>query len=147
ALDSALREGLASIPYIERRLATQGRKGAAALRALLADRAEKGPYESRREAQLARQLVAAGLPEPVRQHELREGGRVIARFDLAWPEARIAVEFQSYRHHFGRRAWRRDAGRTNEAAAWGWRVFMATDEDLGDNCVSLAAHVAGARAA
>jgi hypothetical protein len=96
---------------------------------------------------LAWRLVAAGLCEPVRQYELWHEGELVARFDLAWPEARIAVEFQSYRHHFGRRAWRRDAGRANGAAAQGWRVFMATEEDLREGRRTLAPELARARAA
>ena len=57
-------------------------------------------------------------------------GRLVARFDLADPGARVAVEFDSYRHHFGRQAWRRDQARHNRATALGWLVFHATEHDL-----------------
>jgi DnaJ-domain-containing protein 1 len=70
---------------------------------------------------------------------------VIARFDLAWPDFRVAVEFQSYRHHFGRRAWRRDAGRVNRATAAGWCVFMATEDDLRQGCQRLGDDIAAVR--
>lgn len=71
-------------------------------------------------------IEAAGMPKPRRQHRLvGSDGRPVARFDLALPEARIAFEFESYRHHFGRQAWRRDIGRNNGAAAEGWIVFRA----------------------
>lgn len=147
ALDSALREHLTSVGYLRRRLHAQGRKGTGVLRDLLEDRVGQRPRESPKEADLARLLVAAGVPAPVRQFELWHEGVFVARFDLAWPDTRIAVEFQSYRHHFGRYAWRRDAGRANRAVAAGWRVFMATDEDVRDGCRRLVAHVASACAA
>jgi very-short-patch-repair endonuclease len=141
ALDSALRQGLTSVGHLERRLAGLPGRKTATLRALLDDRRGQRPAESRREAEVARMLVEAGLPRPVRQYQL---GRI--RFDLAWPEARIAVEFQSYRHHFGARAWRRDQARTNAAAAEGWLVFNLTEDDADDACRAAAHHVGQAYA-
>ena len=147
ALDTALRDGLVSVPSVARRLAAlgpRGRAGAAVLGDLLADRGREAPAGSGRELRLARMLVAAGLPRPVRQFELRGGGRVVARFDLAWPGDRVAVEFQSYRHHSGRQAWRRDQVRTNAANAAGWRVLAATANELGDGAAVFCATVAAA---
>lgn len=146
-VDSALRDNLATVRYLERWLPAQGKGGAAGLRELVDDRRRHRPFGSRREAQVSRMLVAAGLPRPTAQHELRdERGRLLARFDLAWPDWRVAVEFASYRHHFGRRAWRSDTARANRATAHGWRVLTATDLDLGDACRSLASGVGAARA-
>ncbi len=148
AVDSALREGLTTVDYLERWLPAQGRNGTAVLRDLVDDRRTHKPFGSRREAQVSRMLVAAGLPRPVPQHELRdEQGRVVARFDLAWPAWRVAVEFASYRHHFGRQAWRQDASRANRAAAQGWRILTATDLDVDERCRGLASDVGRARAA
>ena len=56
---------------------------------------------------------------------------VIARFDLAWPDKRVAIEFESYEHHFGRQPWRRDKIRRNRATAHDWLVFFATEDQLG----------------
>ena len=93
---------------------------------------------------MARLLVAAGLPNPVRQYELRDdGGDLLARFDLAYPSARIGIEFQSYRHHFGRQAWRRDQVRANSAMAQGWLVFAVTEDEV--RCGSLAAVICAYR--
>jgi hypothetical protein len=146
-VDSALRDNLATVRYLERWLPAQGKGGTAGLRELVDDRRRHRPFGSRREALVSRMLVAAGLPRPTAQHELRdERGRFLARFDLAWPDWRVAVEFASYRHHFGRRAWRSDTARANRATAHGWRVLTATDLDLGDACRSLASGVGAARA-
>lgn len=127
ALDSALREHLTSVEHVKRHLRA-GRRGAGVLRHLVESRTGERPHESVKEAELSRLLVAAGLPRPVRQYELRRDGRVVARFDLAWPDVRIAVEYMSYRHHFGRRAWRADAGRSNAALADDWLVFAGSPE-------------------
>ncbi|HEX6596168.1 MAG TPA: hypothetical protein VF045_04485 [Acidimicrobiales bacterium] len=127
ALDSALRDHVVSPAYLERRLeflGTRGRSGAKALRDLLRDRTEGRPADSRRENDVVRALVAGGLPSPVRQFPF-EG----IRFDLAYPDVLIAVEFDSYRHHFGRQSWRRDTARHNQATASGWLVFHLTEDD------------------
>ncbi|HEX6596289.1 MAG TPA: type IV toxin-antitoxin system AbiEi family antitoxin domain-containing protein [Acidimicrobiales bacterium] len=148
AVDSALREGLTTVSYLERWLPAQGRNGTAVLREIVNDRRVNRPFGSRREAQVSRMLVAAGLPRPVPQHELRDDqGRVVARFDLAWPAWRVAVEFASYRHHFGRQAWRHDASRANRATSRGWRILTATDLDVDEGCRRLATDVGRARAA
>jgi hypothetical protein len=131
AFDSALREGKTSVAFLQRprRRLESGRRGLATLEWLLDDRLRQRPSESRREADLARLLVAAGLPPPVRQYELRDGkGQHVARFDLAYPDVGIGVEFQSYRHPFGHQAWRRDQARANRAAALGWLVFAVTED-------------------
>ena len=125
AMDSAFREGLVTPGYLARRLdllGPQGRDGVAVLRELVDDRRSGPPADSRRENDLVGLLVAAGLPRPVRQFRF-EG----LRFDLAYPAARIAVEFDSYRHHYGRRSWRSDRSRHNRASAAGWLVFHLTE--------------------
>jgi hypothetical protein len=63
---------------------------------------------------------------------------VVARFDLAWLDVRIAAEFESYKHHYGRQAWRRAQGRSrlrartqwNPVAGDLWLVLDFTDDDL-----------------
>lgn len=134
AVDAALRDGHASVPYLLRRLdeaGSQGRAGVAVLRALLDDRRGGRGHESPKEIELAALLDGGGLPRLVRQYELRDvDGLLVARFDLADPAARVAVEYESYRHHFGRQAWRQDQARHNRATALGWLVFRATEHEL-----------------
>jgi hypothetical protein len=137
ALDAALREGLTSVSWLMRWLPAAGRAGAGRLRELALDRLSHQPAGSGRELKAARMLVALGLPRPVRQHELVEGGRVVARFDLAWPHARVAVEFVSWRHHHGRRSWRYDVSRNNRAGGHDWLVFSLTEHDTRDGCRSV----------
>ncbi len=51
--------------------------------------------------------------------------------DFAWPDVRLALEAQSYRHHAGRLAWSRDQLRTAMLTSMGWRMLPVTWEDLG----------------
>lgn len=82
--------------------------------------------------------ATAGAGAPVRA---TRGRSVLARFDLAYPPQRIAVEFDSYRHHFGRQAWSRDHVRTNRVTALDWLVFPLTEIDLRDPARASAAEV------
>jgi very-short-patch-repair endonuclease len=74
-------------------------------------------------------VLAAGLPAPVAQFEVRAGGRFVARVDFAWPEQRLALEYDGLWHaEPGRFA--RDRQRLNALTAAGWRVVFVTAADL-----------------
>lgn len=134
ALDDALRRGLTSIPRLRWRLeelASKGRRGVGVLRGLLNARdLTKAPPESVLEARLIRMLRRARLPEPTKQYEVRQRGRLLARVDLAYPELRVAIEADGYRYHSGRVAWQRDLERRNELTSHGWRVIHVTWKDV-----------------
>jgi very-short-patch-repair endonuclease len=55
------------------------------------------------------------------------GGRY--RLDLAWPESRVAAEYDGAVHD-GRAATRADRARHNALRAAGWRVFVFADVDV-----------------
>ncbi|MFY1654640.1 hypothetical protein ACN27J_27635 [Solwaraspora sp. WMMB762] len=62
-----------------------------------------------------RLLHDAGLPRPVPQHNVAgPRGRFIGRVDLAYPQWRIALEYEGD-HHRGRATFRRDVHRYNRA--------------------------------
>jgi len=133
ALDDALRRGLISIPMLRRRadrLAPCGRAGAAELRRLLASRDGDRLPESVLERRLLRLIARAGLPPPDIQHEIFDGGRLLARVDLAYPSVGLAIEADGYRYHAGRGRWQRDLTRRNALTAIGWHVVHVTAEDL-----------------
>lgn len=151
ALDAALRDGHASVPHLLRRLeamGSRGRTGSVMLRDLLEDRRGGRGHESPKEIELARLFDGDGQPPLVRQYELRDAaGVLVARFDLADPVAWVALEYESYRHHFGRQPWQRDQSRHNRATALGWLVFHATEHDLsGPAAKTLRRNVNRARA-
>jgi very-short-patch-repair endonuclease len=134
ALDHALRTRATSIPRLRwhiERLGGPGGRGSGVLRGLLDD-PELGPVipDSVLERRLLRALREAGLPVPARQHVVRDKGVVVAVLDFAYPEARIAIEADSYRFHSSRTEWRRHRTRHNQLAKLDWRVLVATWEDL-----------------
>jgi hypothetical protein len=127
-VDDVLRRGLTTLAELRRcldRLGRGGRRTAALARVL----AERGPGHdpggSDREAQVARALVAAGLPAPVQQHMVVVAGRTF-HLDVAYPEARVAVEFDGWDAHRGFEAFHGDRERARLLVAAGWRLLHVT---------------------
>jgi very-short-patch-repair endonuclease len=114
-----------------------GRRGTASLRAVLGAWQPGALPDGVAEMRIVRQLLAAGLPQPVRQHEIRVGGTFVARVDLAYPEHRLAIELDGFRWHAGRGPFRSDRTRGNRIEAAGWRLLRAAPED-GDDVVAAA---------
>ncbi len=134
ALDDALRRRLTTIARLRWRLdnlARRGRGGITAIRKILDARnpGAAGP-QSPLETRVARLIRRAGLPEPVRQYHVRDGNRLIAVVDFAYPEVKVAVEADGYRWHSGRAQWERDLSRRNRLASLGWQVIHVTAADL-----------------
>jgi hypothetical protein len=124
----------------ESRLATRGRPGAAKLHRIVARRSDGAATpESAAERQLARALVDQGLPDPEVQYVIRDtDGRLVARCDLAYPQWRIVIEYDSVQEHTGRGALLRDSARRNAIAALGFTPVVATVDDLRNGAVRLA---------
>ncbi len=92
----------------------------------LADRRAESVPETR----LRLNLVLGGLPAPEVQYRVRDGyGFVLARVDLAYPEARLAIEYDGAAHFtdFGSRADRR---RDLTLADHGWHTMRLTNDDV-----------------
>ncbi len=134
ALDDALRRGLFSRSYLAwrlRELGRRGRTGAGALHRLLSARAPgEAVPQSVLETRFLRLVTEAGLPEPLRQYTVRDGGRVLGVIDFAYPEHRVAIEVDGWGHHSGRIKWQSDLSRRNELTSRGWRLIHVTAEDL-----------------
>lgn len=99
--------------------------------------------ESPPETRLRVALVLAGL-HPVPQHEVVVGGRFIARLDLAFPAARVAVEYDGRAVHERAEVFVHDRRRQNELVAAGWTVLRFTSEDLRWGAVRAVQVVQGA---
>jgi len=102
-----------------------------------------GRAESPQETRVRLILHASKLPRPVAQHRVFHDGRFVARVDFAWPEARVAVEYDGVWH--GQNV-ARDRRRLNELTAAGWTVVFVTAADLADP-VTLVARIGAALAA
>ena len=131
ALDSALRRRLTTVNRLRLRMRSETRRrGIGKLRALLAERDDRGrPSASRFETRLNRLLVRSGLPA-MREYKIWDGGNFVARVDFCYPEAKLIIEADGFRWHSARRAWQRDRERRNQLTAMGWRVIQVTWEDL-----------------
>ncbi len=88
--------------------------------------------ESPKETETRLMIVAAGLPEPVVQWEVRSEGRFIARVDLAYPELKIAIEYEGDGHRTERAQWRIDIRRQRDLEDGGWIVIRLTELDLSE---------------
>lgn len=114
------------------RHARRGLGGTRALRAAL-DRWDPtaAPTESEMETRLLHTIRARGLPDPVLQYEVRDNSdRFLARVDAAYPDARIAIEYDSKQEHSDEFQLARDARRRNALAAVGYLTLSVRHGDL-----------------
>ncbi len=129
ALEDAILRRLVTFALVRRtveRLGRPGRRGTAGLRQLVEARdPATAPTESMLEDRLVAVLRRGGLRDPVRQH--RVGG---VRVDLAYPEARLAIEADSRVWHAGRGDVQRNSAKRNLLVGLGWRVLHFTWFDV-----------------
>jgi very-short-patch-repair endonuclease len=134
ALDDALRRGLTTVGRLQARLdrlATNAR-GTGRLRRLLTDRSSGGVPGSALEASFARLLQRRGYVDVIRQHDVRDAsGRLVARVDFAFPDAKLAIEIDGA-HHADRGQWNADLARQNRLIVLGWRYLRFTGDQLRD---------------
>jgi len=134
AVETSLRKELTTLPDLRatvRRLSARGRNGVGVLRRIIDERDPgRRLTESAMEMRLLQALRANGLPEPVTQYEIREHGRFVARVDAAYPELRIALEYESLDWHTGKAALLRNSKRRTAVVAVGWLPIAVTVDDL-----------------
>jgi len=90
-----------------------------------------GPAESHGEVVLGDALRAAGVRGLERQYLIDLPGYGPARFDLAVPEVRLAIEVDLHPTHFETHGRRRDHARDLAAQRVGWEVTRAVASGLG----------------
>jgi len=129
AVDALARvTGFDPAALVARRATQPGARGCRKLDDIvrLADPRAESPPETR----LRVALVRAGLPSPAVQHRIvEEHGFVLARADLAYPDARLAIEYDGA-VHFDRRRAERDRARDAELAQLGWETLRLVSEDV-----------------
>jgi hypothetical protein len=128
-LDAALRSGTCSRGELWRAAIEQaGRRGIVAVRELLplADARAESPMES--ETRLA--IIDSALPMPELQHELVDGNGELRRLDFAWPEHRVALEYDGIDWHSDPDALRRDRRRQQALQDIGWSVIAIVADDV-----------------
>ena len=118
-----------------------GRRGwRSLLRAVdLADPGAESPQESRARVR----LVLAGLPCPETQYVVADAGRFVARLDLAWPQFKVAVEYDGLWHDDPEQ-FHRDRRRLNQLLGGEWIVLHLTARRLRDDFDGFVAEVRAA---
>jgi hypothetical protein len=127
AVDRLVASGVVDLGPLRGLAATARGPGAARAREVcrLADGLAESPQETRVRLLTAR----GGLPAPIAQYVVRDARGFVARVDFAWPEQKVAVEYDGVWHaEPGQFA--RDRQRLNRLQAAGWRVVFVTAADL-----------------
>ncbi|MGV9762689.1 hypothetical protein [Micromonospora tulbaghiae] len=88
-----------------------------------------GLAQSPPESHLRVRLVLAGLPRPVAQYPVRVSTGLILHPDLAWPEFRVAVEYDGQWHSDADRM-HLDRRRLDQLVAAGWLVLHVNGRRL-----------------
>ncbi|MCL4292368.1 MAG: hypothetical protein KJ056_04990 [Acidimicrobiia bacterium] len=138
ALDDGLRRGVAHVEAL--RICAGGLRPApgrrlSVIHALLGARLPGyEPGDSDLELRFVRALVAAGLPEPVQQYEVRLSDRM-ARLDLAYPSLKVAIEVDGFAPHSVRSRFDRDRARQNELVLGGWLPLRWTSATTDERAV------------
>lgn len=128
-LDAALRSCTCTRADLWRAAIEQkGRRGIVAVRDLLAvaDPRAESPMES--EARLA--MLDGGLPVPELQYEIIDGNGDLRRLDFAWPDRRVAAEYDGVAWHSGPEAMIDDRRRFNALADVDWTVAPIVFDDV-----------------
>jgi very-short-patch-repair endonuclease len=123
------RKPLTTASELARRVgAVAGRRGARNLRGALA-RIRTGT-DSVAETRLRLLICDAGLPEPAVGWTVTHNGSFVGQPDLAYPEQRIAIEYEGDIHRLDLRTFRDDIERRERFEDAGWRVIRVTADHL-----------------
>ncbi len=128
-LDAALRSGTSSRGEMRHAVLRQsGRRGIVTVRELLdlANPLAESPMES--EARLV--MIDGGLPPPVLQYQVADLTGQVWRLDFAWPDRRVAAEYDGLDWHSGPDAFLRDRRRAAALLDLGWVVVPIVAEDV-----------------
>ena len=135
-LDDAFRKGLTqrSLDDALDRLQRPGPSGTGNIIRILSRPDRIGPLpDSKFERLVERACVQAGLPVPQRQLVVRDAeGRIVARLDMAWPEAMLGVEADSVGYHGTGTRIRSDNRRDLLLASLGWEMVYVGWDHLRD---------------
>ena len=86
----------------------------------------ESPMES--EARLV--MLDGGLPEPMLQYEIIDRDGRLWRVDFAWPDKRVAVEYDGFDWHSSPEHLRRDRQKRAALQEMDWRVISIVSDDV-----------------
>ena len=88
--------------------------------------------ESAGESWTRLEMLDRGLPEPELQYWVKVDGVPTYRIDLAYPHARVAIEYDGAEHHSSADDRRRDARRRAHLRRLGWTIIVVTKHSFTD---------------
>ena len=127
AVDQMVAAGIVDLAPVRALAAARQGPGSARARSVcaLADGLAGSPQETR----LRLLIQRSGLPAPVAQFPVLDGGGAVMRVDFAWPDRKVAVEYDGLWHaEPGQFA--KDRGRLNRLREAGWTVVFVTAADM-----------------
>ncbi len=93
------------------------------------------------ESELRLIILNAGLPTPTLQYEVVDGNGELRRLDLAWPEYRLAVEYDGVPWHSGADALRRDRIRQVALQDIDWLAIPVLFDDVRYRSADIVARI------
>ncbi|BBZ32899.1 hypothetical protein AWB99_11800 [Mycolicibacterium confluentis] len=128
-LDAALRSGTVDVPELVHAADAQhGRRGIVHVRELIPLARRKSESQMESEARLA--MHDGGLPEPELQYEVVDRLGRVWRLDFAWPDVRIAVEYEGFDWHSTPEQLRHDREKRAALLDIDWVVLSITADDV-----------------
>jgi very-short-patch-repair endonuclease len=127
AVDQLIATGFLSLASVRRHVAGVRGPGSARARAVCA--AADGLAESPQETRLRLLILSSDLPPPVAQFRVRDRSGPVARVDFAWPDRKVAVEYDGL-WHAEEGQFAKDRRRLNRLREAGWTVVFVTAADL-----------------
>ena len=140
-LDLALRTGTCNRQDLHMAAVEQfGRRGIVHVRELipLAEAAAESPMES--EARLV--MHDHALPKPELQHRIVDRDGITWRVDFAWPDRRLAVEYEGFDYHSSPDDLRQDRRKRNALSRINWRVMSIVADDVRKRPAEMARDIA-----
>lgn len=127
AIDRLVVAGRVDLAAVRARASLPGVGTRARAACAQADGLAQSPQETKLRLLMRRQR----LPAPVAQYVVRRSGRFVAQVDFAWPDRKVAVEYDGL-WHADDKQFAKDRRRLNRLREAGWTVVFVTAADLHD---------------
>lgn len=119
----------------------KGRRGIVNVRELVVH--ADGRAESAMESEARLVFIDGGLPLPELQYEIVDRCGRLWRVDFAWPEAMLAVEYDSVEWHANPDSFKHDRLKISRLQECGWAVMPIIVDDVRRNPFDLVAKING----
>lgn len=139
-LDAALRSQACSASEMEQSVREQrGRRGIVKVRQLLAHADARA--ESSMESETRLVFLDHGVPLPVLQYEIVDLTGRLWRLDFAWPDQKVAAEYDSMEWHANPAAWKTDRIKAARLGELGWTLVPVVVDDVRRHPADLVARI------